>query len=254
MARVTLVSSSEYHFYMYLIICRLLANGQTSILPSSKSAGVKTGQFGTDPLDAYLPTPPAGTVVLFDATPESEAEWILHEIVDSHETVQIHGRTTDAERAGQITHTEYEQSVILDDTGEWESRITTRSEYLQEQTDPPTEPTVWIIDGVMRIRDECDGPEIGLVIDKLRDAAHHADGYVFIYAPTLSLHDESQAIPHQIVQQSDVIADVRLNRGANATDQEFYISQATYAPPMRAHRRLRFENNTVGIDTTRDIS
>lgn len=221
--------------------------------------------YGTTPLDAYLPAPPAGTIVLLDAAAESEGEWLLHEVVAAHDTVHIHGRTADAELAEEITRAEYDRSVILDDTGEWESGVTTRTEYLSDQPDtqtetdpasvpiPATDPDVWVIDGLTRLTAE-NGPPLAPVMAELSHAAATADGYVFVYAPTLSVGPGSRPIPHQITQRADVIADVQVSKTTSSTNQEFYISQATYAPPMRTHRRLRFDDNTVNVDTTRDIS
>lgn len=223
--------------------------------------------YGTTPLDAYLPAPPAGTIVLLDAAAESEGEWLLHEVVAAHDTVQIHGRTADAELAEEITRAEYDRSVILDDTGEWESSVTTRTQYLSDQpdtqtqtetetaidADPETDPDVWVIDGLTRLTAEA-GPPLTPVMTELSHAAATADGYVFVYAPTLSVGPGNRPIPHQITQRADVIADVQVSKTTSSTNQEFYISQATYAPPMRTHRRLRFDDNRADVDTTRDIS
>lgn len=210
-------------------------------------------QYGTTPFDAYLPSPPAGTVVLFDATPKSEAEWLLHQIVATHNTVQFHGRVAEPELAEELTHAEYNQSAILDNT-DWQSSITTHEEYSQTELDPAVESPVWVVDGLTRLLADASQSTITSRVTGLSRAAADTGGYVFIYAPILSTESSDRRIPQQISHRADVIADVRLRRRESSTNQEFYVSRATYAAPMRTHRRLRYEDDTVAVDTTRDIS
>lgn len=211
-------------------------------------------QYGTTPFDAYLPSPPAGTVVLFDATPKSEAEWLLHQIVANHNTIQFHGRVAEPELAQQLTHAEYNHSVILDNSPDWQSSVTTHDEYSQTELETAVETPVWVVDGLTRLLADASRSTITSRVTELARAAADSGGYVFIYAPILSTESSDRRIPQQISHQADVIADVRLRRRESSTNQEFYVSRATYAAPMRTHRRLRYEDETVTVDTTRDIS